>query len=188
MEGHVKWCILGNVILKSTSWRGYMEGSQDYDQSAEGMARTTKLDLEQRLGDVMAGCHLVHHCFVGHAADVATKLQKAPTGRRYVRSIGKSYPAEFLVFGCQVCHRAPGETQTLEHGLVNVSLLTSIHVHVRCHRSKQERVRKKEGTSDALCTRQSDAVLALSAISSWLRCGRAGEERHIPRGPPVRLL
>ena len=79
-------------------------------QMHEGMTRTMKLALEERLKVKIPSIHPIMTWLVQHGADTLTKFVVGSDGRTgYERAKGKTYKGECVEFGSCVFHRIPGD-------------------------------------------------------------------------------
>ena len=99
--------IVKHSLVRESQSNGFIEGGV---KTVEGMVRTIKLNLEQRLHECIEVDHPIFCWLMEHAADVSKKFRKGVDGKTaYERLTGKPYRGEILEFGCQ--DRVPGNTQ-----------------------------------------------------------------------------
>ena len=81
-------------------------------QSVEGMVRTMKLDLEEKLGVPIPCAHPIMSWMVEHAAETLNRYLVGEDGKTpYERLRGKKYRGEMYEFGRWMMHRFPGKPE-----------------------------------------------------------------------------
>ena len=79
-------------------------------QTVEGLVRTIKFDLEDKIGSSVPVSSATFAWLVEHAADSYSKFKVGIDGRTaYHRLKGKPWGGEVVPFGCCVHHRVPGK-------------------------------------------------------------------------------
>ena len=81
-------------------------------QTIEGLTRTHKIGLEEKLGKKIPVESAVFSWLVEHCADLHNKFHVFADGQTsYEKVKGRAYKGEMLEFGQMVLHRVPGKTQ-----------------------------------------------------------------------------
>ena len=89
-----------------------MDAFESGVKTLEGMVRTLKFHLEDRLDSKIPVDSPIFSWLVEHAADLYTKLKRGEDGMTpYQRLKGKPYHGEVYDFASLVHHHVPGKTQ-----------------------------------------------------------------------------
>ena len=101
--------IIEKAAVKDSQSNGVAERAV---QSIEGMVRTMKLALEERIGVPIPSTHAIMTWMVEHAAETLNRFLVGSDGRTpYERMKGKRYRGEVFEFGRRVRHRHPGKVE-----------------------------------------------------------------------------
>ena len=112
----VEWSPKGESQANGRAERGV--------QTLEGLARTHKLELEEKLMEKVPVDSPVFAWLIEHVADIHNKFHVYPDGTTaYERIKGRRYQGEMLEFGQIVMHRIPGKPQG---GLMQPRWLTGV--------------------------------------------------------------
>ncbi len=98
-----------NSPVADSQGNGFIEAGV---KTIEGMVRTLKFAVEEKIQKKIEADMLVFMWLVEHAADLVCKYQIGVDGKTpFERLRGKPYRGEALEFGCSVFHRVPGKPQ-----------------------------------------------------------------------------
>jgi len=99
-----EWSPIGESQANGKAERGV--------QTIEGLVRSHKLELEEKIGAEVKVESPVFAWLVEHAADLHNKFHVYADGKTsYEKVKGRKYKGEILEFGQAVHHRVPGKTQ-----------------------------------------------------------------------------